>query len=442
VYRRQNLAAVLAFVLLAGPWTPAEVERRAVEAFGSRSHKRARRLVEDILARAPVPYAPRWVQLVRLIESSKVMRRVGPSAAARLAELAVTVAPPSFQPVAALERLRVPVLRTPRAIADWLAIPLDQLDWLADERRTLRLEGERSRLQHYERSWIPKPCGRWRLIEAPKPRLKEIQRRILHEILDLLPVHDAAFAFVKGRNAAEAAAKHAGEHVVLTIDLKDFFLHVRQARIHGLFRCLGYTTRIARLLTSLCTTITPRDTLGRYPGKLRNDETAWNTYRMPHLPQGAPTSPALANLASYRLDLRLTGLANAFGARYTRYADDLTFSGDRAFAKRTATFLRALAVIAREEGFSINHAKSRLMPQHVCQSVTGLVVNQHINIRRKDYDRLKATLTNCVRNGPPTQNRDGHADFRAHLDGRVAWVERVNLRRGEKLRRLFDAIAW
>jgi hypothetical protein len=100
-----------------------------------------------------------------------------------------------------------------------------------------------------------------------------------------------------------------------------------------------------------------------------------------------------------------------------------------------------VSAIASEEGFSLNGQKKRVMPSSRRQLVTGLVVNRGLNVPRRAYDALKATLHNCVRFGPESQRR-GVQHFRAHLEGRVAWVEQVNPRRGAKLRRLFDGIAW
>ncbi|MEL7049342.1 MAG: reverse transcriptase family protein, partial [Pseudomonadota bacterium] len=161
-----------------------------------------------------------------------------------------------------------------------------------------------------------------------------------------------------------------------------------------------------------------------------------------HLPQGAPTSPALANLAAWRLDVRLTGLADAFAARYTRYADDLTFSGDAGFARSSKSFLQHVSNIVEDEGYHLNPAKTRVMASSMQQRVTGIVVNQHVNVARKDYDRLKAILHHCIHNGPDAQNREAVPDFKAHLDGRVMWVEQVNPPRGAKLRKLYNAIVW
>ena len=377
------------------------------------------------------------MQLAKLIASSDALKDVGATAADRIANLTVVIRPPAFHPIPALERRNVPALATEGDLAQWLRIPLQHLDWFTDERRTLHREA-RTALQHYTHTWLPKSDGSVRLIEAPKPRLRELQRRILHDILDHLDQHDAAYGFVKKRSCATAAAKHAGEDVVLTVDLKNFFLNAPLTRVHAIFRCLGYPHNVARVLTQLCSTATPLIALDDQP----IDFLTRQRFATQHLPQGAPTSPALANLVAQGLDRRLAGLARRFDARYTRYADDLTFSGDAIFHRQVHVFLRAISEIVKDEGFALNTPKTRIMPRSTRQTVTGVVVNDHINVPRPAYDALKATLTNCVRHGPASQNRDAHTDFRSHLDGRIAWVGSLNPRRGEKLRRIFEAITW
>jgi hypothetical protein len=162
----------------------------------------------------------------------------------------------------------------------------------------------------------------------------------------------------------------------------------------------------------------------------------------PHLPQGAPTSPSLANLCAYRLDCRLTGLARSVDASYTRYADDLVFSGEQELARSVRRFHVHVCRIALEEGFEVNTRKSHFMRQGVRQQVAGVVLNARLNVNRREYDRLKAILTNCVRLGPQGQNRDGRADFRAHLAGRIAHVAHLNPDRGRRLRLLFEQVRW
>jgi hypothetical protein len=130
------------------------------------------------------------------------------------------------------------------------------------------------------------------------------------------------------------------------------------------------------------------------------------------------------------------------GARYTRYADDLAFSGGEDFEKCAERFGIHAAAIVAEEGFAVHHRKTRIMRQSVRQHVAGLVVNERLNVRRTDFDELKAILTNCLRVGPASQNREGHVDFRAHLQGRVAFVKAIHLEKGTKLERILEGIEW
>jgi RNA-directed DNA polymerase len=428
--------AILAIALVSGAWTAGALRQRARKLLGPTSGPLATKLIDEILTLYRQPYAPTWEVLVRVLSETTVLEDILDEAAERIASTPAVLRTNVFRLIAPLSHLAVPKLTTVGQLARWLEIPTGQIEWIIDHRRSLDREKVQT-LRHYDYHWRQKRAGGWRLIEAPKPRTKAIQRRILDEIVSHLPPHDAAYGFVPGRSCTEAAAKHAGEDVVITVDLRDFFLSTPLRRVHAVFRCLGYPHAVARALTSLCSTSTPRHISAEH-----FDFEGRQRHLSRHLPQGAPTSPALANLAALGLDRRLTGLANRFDVRYTRYADDLTFSGDRSLYARAKPLLTAVEAIAHDEGYALNAAKTRIMPRHARQTVTGIVVNDHINVARNDFDALKATLTNCVRHGAQSQNRDAHADFRAHLDGRIAWVERLNLRRGEKLRRIFDEITW
>jgi hypothetical protein len=234
---------------------------------------------------------------------------------------------------------------------------------------------------------------------------------------------------------------------VLCLDLEDFFTSIPHARVFHVFRVAGYPGPVARVLAGVCTTALPPAEFAHCPRP--EDAAALARYQRlrknalsQHLPQGAPTSPALANLCALGLDRRLAGAAAAAGAEYSRYADDLAFSGDAPFGRRSMDFATLAAGIALDEGFQVNFRKTRVMGRASRQRVCGLIVNERPNVARRDYDRLKAVLTNCQRHGAGDQNRDGHTDFRAHLQGRVAWVEVVAPARGAKLRALFDAIDW
>jgi len=346
--------------------------------------------------------------------------------------------PQQMLPVAAAKRWSVTAIATLGALGEWLGVEASELEWFADLKGLTGRTGVSGPLRHYSYRVLAKAGGSVRLIEAPKGRLKQMQRRILAGILEQVPVHDAVHGFVKGRSIQTFAAPHVGRHVVLRMDLRDFFPSFRAARVAAFFRTMGYPESVAERLASICTNAAP---LGVWAGHPVDWETR-QMYRRAHLPQGAPTSPALANAMAYRLDCRLSGLARAAGAAYTRYADDLAFSGDAEFARSVARFLVHVMAVALEEDFEVHARKTRVQRQGVRQRLAGLVVNEHVNVARDDFDRLKALLTNCVRLGPESQNREGHTAFREHLRGRVGFVESVNAVRGKKLRGIFERIVW
>jgi len=347
--------------------------------------------------------------------------------------------PTQVAPPVSLAHISIPLLPTLADLADWLELRSTDLEWLADR---WRVEGHARRLHHYGYHACEKRDGRYRLIERPKPLLRSAQHKILHQILDHIPVHAAAHGFCKRRNIVSFAAPHAGQAMVLSFDLQDFFSSVTAGRVHAIFRTLGYPFAVARAITALTTNRVPSAYFDAPP--LRGKFT-WHErerLRARHLPQGAATSPALANLCAFRLDMRLSALARALGARYTRYADDLAFSGGSVLARASERLSIQVAAIALEEGFEVHSRKTHGMPRGVRQQLAGVVINRHPNLARDCYDRCKAVLHNCALHGPASQNREAHGDFRAHLMGKVAHATMLNPRRGAKLKVLFDRIIW
>lgn len=339
-----------------------------------------------------------------------------------------------------LAALALPELPTVGDLSAWLNEPVGALRWFADQWRIAR--DEQSSLQHYHYRWVPKRSGGLRLIEISKERLRRIQQKILRQILDLVPPHPAAHGFRRGHSCVTHAARHAGQHAVVRMDLKDFFPSIQHSRIHALFEKLGYPENVAGTLARICVNRAPH---GLFRDRQLGGSLPWaerQALKSPHLPQGSPCSPALANLCAYRLDMRLDSLARSLGASYSRYADDLAFSGGEEFARAAERFHIQVAAIALEEGFRVNTRKTRLMREGVRQQVTGIVVNSHPNIARDEYDKLKAMLTNCVRHGPESQNRENHPNFQAYLAGRISYVAMVNSGRAARLQRLLDDIVW
>jgi RNA-directed DNA polymerase len=353
--------------------------------------------------------------------------------------------PAAMHPAHAARTWPIPKIETAGDLAAWLNLSVGELEWFADRKRLNARAGDGDGpISHYHYRVLAKVGGNIRLIEAPKKRIKELQRVILTELLEKIPVHAAAHGFLKGHSIKTFATPHVGRCVVLRMDLRDFFPSISEPRVQALFRTAGYPESVANLLGGICTNAAPR----RLWKKLGNGlapsaiAEARALYAWPHLPQGAPTSPALANLCAYRVDCRLSGLAEAAGAVYTRYADDLAFSGDEEFGACVARFAIHAAAILMEEGFTVHYRKTRIMRRGVRQYLAGQVTNDRINVVRADFDRLKAILTNCVRYGSESQNREGHASFQLHLQGRVGFVGMVNPARGLRLRRIFERIQW
>jgi RNA-directed DNA polymerase len=334
-------------------------------------------------------------------------------------------------------------LDTVAEVAAWLELTPSELDWFADRQGRNNQESSQ-RLQHYSYHWRKKRSGGMRLVEAPKSRLKNVQRKILREILDAIPVHDAAHGFRHRRSIVSCVQGHVGQALVLRMDVADFFPSIAQSRVVGLLMWVGYPEEVARTIGAICTNDTPPHVLDFNPLPLSYQQRRrWDeTFRRPHLPQGAPTSPVLANLCAYRLDARLTGLARSADATYTRYADDLIFSGGESFRRGVRRFRIYVHSVVLEEGFRIVEQKSRIMPRGVRQHAVGIVLNDHPNTPRNQFELLKAILHNAAKFGPQSQNRERHPDFRAHLSGSVAHVETVNPARGRKLRLLFNRINW
>jgi len=319
------------------------------------------------------------------------------------------------------------VLSTPADVAAALQISIPRLRWLA-------FHADASPVSHYARFTVPKRSGGERLLSAPMDELATAQEWILTNILEKLPTHTAAHGFVPGRSTVSNATPHVGRRIVVNTDLKDFFPSITFHRVAGLFREIGYSPAVATIFALLCTDA-PRKKVA-YAGK------PFFVAAGPRaLPQGACTSPAISNLVSKRLDSRLTGIAAKLGWTYTRYADDLSFSanGDDA-AEKIGYVLARIRHIADDEGFSVNHAKTRVLRRSTRQLVTGVVVNDRPGIDRNTVRRLRAILHRAESEGLAAQNRAKIPHFEAWLNGMIAYVHMVNPQQAKPLREAFEQL--
>ncbi len=425
---RELIGRSLGNALVAGDWEVPGMRARAELVVGRRACLRP--LIAEILAAYPRPPVDRPREFAAFVAGSAVLG----SALTRARRPIRVHQMPMFEAEMAFRRpWPVPVLHTEPALADLFGLDLDQLSWFADTKGMQR-RAPAGPLHHYRYSWTVARSGRARLLEAPRPRLRAIQRTILDDILAVIPAHPAAHGFVAGRSAVSGARAHLGAATLISLDLCTFFTSLTAGRVYGVFRAAGYPQPVAHLLTGLCTTRTPVHVLRG------SDEPSRQALREAHLPQGAPTSPALANLCVLRLDRRLAGYARACGMTYTRYADDLTFSGPASI--RPDRVIHAVTGFVEAEGLRLQVTKTRVRRSFQHQSVTRIVVNRRLGIDRQEYDRLRAILHNCATTGPASQNHSGHADFRAHLLGRIAWVRQLDAGRAERLQSAFDRITW
>ena len=206
---------------------------------------------------------------------------------------------------------------------------------------------------HYQEFWMRKRSGGYRMISAPDKDLQAIQSTIYSRILSSVTiVHPAAVGFRCGRSVVDNAAPHLGKRYVLKMDIHDFFGSIRSPRVRQTFKKIGYPENVSKVLGALCC-------LHR------------------HLPQGAPTSPALSNIVGYEMDRKLAALAAEYGVTYTRYADDLTFSGD-VFPKEQ--IIPQVKRIIRDEKFEPNHKKTHFMNQSSRKIITGVSVASGVKL--------------------------------------------------------------
>lgn len=306
---------------------------------------------------------------------------------------------------------QLPALTKVAQLCEALNLSVNELRWLCYQR-------EVTDKSHYTRFEIPKRSGGMRAIWAPLPKLKQAQHWILHEILDRLVVHGSAHGFISGRSIASNAAEHTNSQVLVKVDIENFFPTISWKRVKGVFRKAGYPEQIATLLALLCTE-SPREIV-EHEGKQVYVALADRC-----LPQGAPTSPALTNALCLRLDRRLTGFAQKAGWRYTRYADDLTFSLP-ANSKHPAEISRLLGTLKRvlgEEGFNLNEKKTRVIRKGNVQAVTGLVVNgeQAPRVSRELKRQMRAAVHNLKQGktlpeGESIQRLRGYAAYIAMTD--------------------------
>ena len=296
-----------------------------------------------------------------------------------------------------------------------VSVPL--LRFLAFDRRT-------SRTTHYTRFGVKKKTGGVRTISAPMPRLKHAQRWILDNVLAPVELSECAHGFRTGRSIVTNAEPHVGARVVINMDLENFFPTVAYRRVKGVFRKLGFSESVATVLALICS-----------ESEVAEVELDGMNYFVARgerfLPQGAPTSPAITNLICRGLDARLARNAEKLGFTYTRYADDLTFSSGDDKADVGKMIRRARYIVA-EEDFKVHPQKTRVLRAGRRLEVTGLTVNQRVNVSRNELRRFRAVLFQIERDGPEGKRWGNSPDVISAIEGYANFVAMVDAEKGKK----------
>lgn len=234
--------------------------------------------------------------------------------------------------------------------------------------------------KRYHTFTIKKKSGGHRVIHAPVSGLKSILRALNFIFQCMAEPHHAATGFILNKSIVDNASKHVGHNYVYDLDLKDFFHAFDRSRVKLIFKQAPFNLKedkepIAFFLACLCT----------HPIQMDGEQRTV-------LPQGSPTSPTLTNLLCKTLDRRLNGLAKRFGAVYTRYADDITFSSPHNIYHMSEFIDELNRIIVVDQKLIINSNKTRLQKAGYRQEATGLLVNEKVNVQRRYVKQIRMWL--------------------------------------------------
>lgn len=269
----------------------------------------------------------------------------------------------------------------------------------------------------YHRFSITNAKGKVRKIDAPDDRLKHLQRCISALLDKVYNVRNPVHGFVAGKSVKTNANSHVKKRFIVNLDIKNFFPSITENRVKGVLSAQGIDARVSEIIARICT----------LDGKL---------------PQGAPSSPVLSNMICFRLDKQLQAFAKTNRSIYTRYADDITFSGWQPLSTffngacpssghfSPDTLVQSLQDIFKTNGFSINPDKAHYADRHSRRTVTGLKVNEFVNVDRRFIRNIRSVLNNIEKHGLEKAQATfsekfsgtGKTDLGAHLNGKISWL--------------------
>lgn len=329
---------------------------------------------------------------------------------------------------------KLPVIFSTTHLAKLIGIPPLQLAFIINNRPF-----------NYKSYKLRKKHGGFRWINSPNKDLKYIQGWIKIHVLDIVESHEAACGFNKGSSIIKNATPHQKKDLILNIDLYRFFDSITEERVCGLFKWLGYLPNLAYDMAKLLC-YQPSD---KYFEEMEKEGVFSKTYLLNKraiLSQGSPASPVVSNILTYNLDIRLFNLAAKLTVNYSRYADDITFSGDR----NTMVSLSTIKTIISEEGFYINKEKIKYLPKNRRQNVTGVVVNDGVRVnsayKKKVFSELffseKFGIKNHLEFLKDKNQEEIKSNYKDHLLGKIYFIHSVEPDTGKKMLEQFDQIKW
>lgn len=258
-------------------------------------------------------------------------------------------------------------------------------------------------IENYYRSYpIKKSSGKLRWIDAPQAPLKEYQKKILERLLYQFRAHESAVGFVRHVSVKDGAEKHLGNKVVLCIDVKDFFGSLSLFQVYAAY---GYMlSKMSRDIKSF-----------KYDNSDLDILVKLTTYKA-HVPQGAPTSPALANIICRQMDRELKAIADKNNLIYTRYADDITFSHKNKNFRITKV-IESTKKVLEYYGLKLNRKKTRVLRPHKRMCITGVVINEKLSVPKYVWRNVRAQLHNLTVN-----NQSLSLEEYQKLRGKIEWI--------------------
>lgn len=300
-----------------------------------------------------------------------------------------------------------------------------------------------NRISDYKRFKLRKKRGGFRVIQTPTDELKYLQKWILVNILDKVQSHSSCKGFEKKLSIKHNAEVHLNKDSILKIDLLRFYDSINEKRVFGLFKHIGYHANLAVSLAKICTIVPDRQFLSSFNKKELELKRTIISRLEGLLPQGAPTSPKISNLITISLDNRLSKLAIKNELCYSRYADDITFSGNIDTLKKIkGTVYR----IIRNENLFVNHSKTKILIKGNPFFITGLSVNNdYVTVPKNRKNDIEHHLFHCIKNGVEehiTKCGIKNRNFKDWLLGNIAFVFSIEKELGEKYFADFNKIQW